>query len=81
MSQAISQTNHFCPTMKSALVSFWAKNLKKIPKFGLRLVLGPVDWPLKELIGYPGAGSPATRARCRISGYPGPVPDIRLLGR
>ena len=91
MSQAISQTNHLFPRLKLALISIWAKNWRKIPKFGLCLVLGPVDWPLKKLKGPipvpdprlpgPGAGYPATRARCRISGYPGPVPDIRLPGR
>ena len=96
MSQAISQTNHLFPRLKLALISIWAKNWRKIPNFGLCLVQGPVDWPLKKLKGPipvparlpgPGAGSPATRARCRLSGYRGPVPDAgpgagcRLPGR
>ena len=70
MSQAISQTNHFCPRMKPASVSFWDKNWKKITKFGLRLAPVPDPRLRGPGAGYPaaepGAGYPATRARCRM---------------
>ena len=68
MSQAIRQTNHLFPRLKFALISIWATNWRKITKFGLCLVIGPVDWPLKKLKGPipvparlpgPGAGYPA----------------------
>ena len=96
-SQALHQFLHFRTTVGFALsLVLGQKSEKNSVKWAL-LALGPVDWPCKQLLSpgglpfrnrgitipYPGAGSPATGARCRLPGcrarcrpgYPGPVPD------